>query len=210
MQHRTLTFLAALLVYAGAAAPTAAQVRPGSIYDPGHGPQGLISDKTARRPGDLVTVIISENQDLKNEETSTLNKSTNLDYSLNSFNVMPSLFDPLPDVKATSSDGFNGQANYEKKGVFEARITAIVSDVLPNGNLVISGRREIRIDHETKLIEFSGIVRRYDVKADNSIQSELVAEAQVSYTGEGTLTNSTNRQGLGGLLHDTIGWLWPF
>jgi flagellar L-ring protein FlgH len=210
MQHHTLTFLAGLLLFAGAGAPAAAQGRPGSIYDPSFGPQGLISDKTARRPGDLVTVIISETQDLKNEETSTLNKSTNLDYSLNSFNIRPDFFNTLPDLSASSSDAFNGSANYEKKGEFQARITAIVSDVLPNGNLVISGRREIRIDNETKLIEFSGIVRRFDVKADNSIQSELVAEAHVSYTGKGSLTNSTNRTGLGSLLHDVIAWLWPF
>jgi flagellar L-ring protein FlgH len=210
MQHRTPTFLAGLLLFAAAAAPAAAQARPGSIYDPERGAQGLISDKTARRPGDLLTVLISETQDLKNEETATLNKSTNLDYSLDSFNIKPSFFNTLPDIAASSSDGFNGSANYEKKGEFEARITAIVSDVLPNGNLVIAGRREIRIDNETKLIEFSGIVRRFDVRADNSIQSELVAEAHVSYTGEGVLTNSTNRQGLGGKIHAFIAWLWPF
>jgi len=209
MQH-TKMLLLALPLALGLAAPAAAQARPGSIYDPSHGPHGLISDKTARRAGDLLTVIISENQDLKNEETSTLNKSTNLDYSLDSFNLRPSLFDPLPDVAASSTDNFNGTANYEKKGEFEARITAIVSDVLPNGNLVISGRREIRIDTETKLIEFSGIVRRYDVQADNTVESELVAEARVSYTGKGALTNSTNRQGIGSVIHAAIAWFWPF
>jgi flagellar L-ring protein precursor FlgH len=209
MHHRTAPLIVLPLLLA-LAAPAAAQARPGSIYDPDHGPQGLISDKTARRPGDLLTVIISENQDLKNEETSTLNKATNLDYSLDSFNLAPELFEPLPDVAASSTDNFNGTANYEKKGEFQARITAIVSDVLPNGNLVITGRREIRVDNETKLIEFSGIVRRYDVLADNTIESELVAEARVSYTGEGVLTNATNRQGLGSLLHSAIAWLWPF
>lgn len=213
MHHRAQTLLATALLLGfsvSAAGPASAQARPGSIYDAGNGPLGLISDKTARRPGDLLTVIISETQDLKNEETSTLNKSTNLDYSLDSFNIAPSFFDPLPDVAASSTDNFNGVANYEKKGEFQARITAIVSDVLPNGNLVISGRREIRIDNETKLIEFSGIVRRYDVQADNTIESELVAEARVSYTGEGVLTNSTNRQGIGSLIHSAIAWLWPF
>ncbi|MEM7307067.1 MAG: flagellar basal body L-ring protein FlgH [Planctomycetota bacterium] len=189
----------------------AAQARPGSIYNPDQGMQGLIADKTARRPGDLLTVIISETQDLKNEEKSTLNKTTNLDYSLDSFNLKSNLFNtPLPDIGASSADIFNGNANYEKKGEFTARITAIVSDVLPNGNMVISGRREIRIDNETKLIEFSGIVRRYDVRVDNTVQSELVAEARVSYTGEGTLTNTTNRIGIGTLIHDAIMWLWPF
>jgi flagellar L-ring protein precursor FlgH len=82
--------------------------------------------------------------------------------------------------------------------------------VLPNGNLVVRGRREIKIDKETKLIEFSGVIRRWDVKADNTVTSELVADAKVAYTGSGPLTNSTNRTGLGAWIHDAIDWLWPF
>ena len=71
--------LLALLVLA---APLAAQGRPGSIYDPAQGPINMIADKTARRPGDLITVRIVENQDIKHEETSQLRKATTLDYRL--------------------------------------------------------------------------------------------------------------------------------
>ena len=55
-----------------------------------------------------------------------------------------------------------------------------------------------------------GIVRHYDVRPDNTVQSELVADARVSYSGSGPLTKSTNRYGLGGWLHDALAWLWPF
>ena len=192
------------------AAPLAAQGRPGSIYDPDMGPMNMIADKTARRPGDLITVLIAENQAVKNEETSQLRKATTLDYRLDSFDINPDAFDPLPRLAASSKDDFNGTANYEKNGEFTARITAIVMDVLPNGNLVLKGRREIQIDSETKVIEFSGVVRRFDVKADNTIESELVADARVSYTGEGQLTDATNRRGLGNVIHRAIIWLWPF
>jgi len=75
---------------------------------------------------------------------------------------------------------------------------------------VVQGRREIRVDNETKVIEFSGIVRAYDVTAQNTIKSELVAEARIAYSGEGPLTNSTNRRGIGGFLHGLISWIWPF
>lgn len=187
-----------------------AQGRPGSIYDPDRGPQGMIADKTARRAGDLLTVLIVESQDVENQEQSALKKETTFDYALESFNIAPNAFNVLPDIEAESTDEFNGTANYQKRGSFEARITAIVMDVLPNGNMVISGRREIRVDQELKVIEFSGIVRRYDVMPDNTIQSELVAEARVSYVGHGPLTNTTNRRGLGGFLHDAWTWLWPF
>jgi len=200
-------FLLAPALLAGAAA---AQGRPGSIYDPGTGPINPIADKTARKPGDLLTVLIIENQDIKNEETSELRRGTTLDYALNSFDIKPDAFDPLPRIAASSQDDFNGTANVEKNGEFNARITAIVMDVLPNGNMVIKGRREIQVDYEIKVIEFSGVVRRFDVKADNTILSELVADARVSYQGDGQLTDTTSRRGLGNVIHRAIIWLWPF
>ena len=202
-----LSFLASL---AFVATPLAAQGRPGSIYDPEAGPINLISDKTARRPGDLITVEIVENQEIKNEETSQLRRASTLDYALDSFDIDPDAFDPLPRFAASSQDDFNGTANVEKTGEFTARITAMVMDVLPNGNLVIKGRREIQIDLETKVIEFSGVVRRYDVKADNTVLSELVAEARVSYIGDGQITDTTSRRGLGHFIHRALIWLWPF
>lgn len=199
-----------LLVLLALVGPAAAQARPGSIYDVDCGPISMIADKTARRAGDLITVLIVENQEVKNEETSQLRRATALDYALESFDINPDAFDPLPRLAATSKDDFNGTANYEKNGEFTARITAMVMDVLPNGNLVIKGRREIQIDYETKVIEFSGVVRRFDIRADNTVLSELVADARVSYTGEGQLTDTTTRRGLGNLIHRAIIWLWPF
>jgi flagellar L-ring protein precursor FlgH len=208
--HTRKQVLVALLACAVLADSARAQGRPGSIYDPAHGPQGMIADKTARRAGDLLTVIIAESQDVENEETTNLRKETTLDYQLESFNINPDAFNVLPDLTASSQDDFQGTANYQKSGTFSARITALVMDVLPNGNLVIQGRREIRVDHETKVIEFSGVVRRFDVRPDNTILSELVADARVSYKGNGPLTNGTNRNGIGRLIHAALSWLWPF
>lgn len=206
MRHLALVITALLC-----AAPLAgAQGRPGSIYDPSHGSVSMLADKTARRPGDLITVLIAENQDVNNEESANLKKETTLDYTLDNFDIAPEAFDPLPGLGASSKDDFISTANYKKRGTFNARITAIVMDRLPNGNLVISGRREVKIDNEIKTIDFSGVIRRYDIQPDNTIESELVAEARVSYTGEGPLTNSTNRRGLGGFIHGAISWLWPF
>jgi len=186
------------------------QSRAGSIYDAGAGPFGLVANKTAGQPGDLLTVEINENQDLKNEESSDLKKETSLRQELTNFDISPGAFDILPAFAGESEDELKGTANYSKKGKFTARVTAVVVDVLPNGNLVVQGRREIRIDQETKLIEFSGVVRRWDVRADNTIPSELVADAKVAYTGNGPLTDETNRTGLGKWIHDALQWLWPF
>jgi len=212
MNLRTLarTGIPLLFVSALSSGPLDGQGRPGSIYDPSRGPIGSIGDKTARRPGDLITVLISENQNIANEESTDLLKSSALDYRLTAFDIKPNAFSVLPSLASTSSDQLKGNAIYKKKDAFSARLTAIVVDSLPNGNLVISGRREIVIDDETRLIEFMGVIRRFDIEADNTIESELVADARVSYTGCGVMTDSTNRRGLNKVVHDLIGWLWPF
>jgi flagellar L-ring protein precursor FlgH len=204
--HRILILVTLVAVVAGSAFGQ----RRGSIYDPDQGPFGLVANKTAARLGDLVTVIISESQDVKNEESSDLQRETDLRYAIENFDIAPNAFNTLPVIEAESNDDFKGTANYKKKGTFTARLTAVVVDTLPNGNLVVNGRREIRIDQEIKVIEFSGIVRRYDIQPDNTVTSALVANAKVAYTGSGPLTNSTNRYGIGGWLHDAIAWIWPF
>ena len=187
-----------------------AQDRAGSIYRPDGGPRSIIGSKIAFRRGDIVTVVINESQSMTNEEASDLSRATNLNYRLSVWDIKPEMFNVLPKVAADSSEGFTGSANYQKKGAFDARLASVVVDVLPNGNMVVNGRREIRIDKETKLIEFSGIVRRYDIANDNTVQSELVANAEIRYRGQGPLTDSGQRYGLGGFIHHWLGWLWPF
>jgi flagellar L-ring protein precursor FlgH len=210
MKNIVILIVAGALLATPSSAVTLDGARRGSIYDADQGPFGLVGTRSATRVGDLVTIVIQENQNVKNEESSDMTKGTSLDYQLTNFDIAPKAFNTLPRVAATSDDQFRGTANYAKKGTFQARVTAMVVDVLPNGNLVVNGRREIRIDLETKLIEFSGIIRRWDISPDNTVTSELVANAKVSYTGSGPLTNSTNRRGIGGWLHDAISWIWPF
>lgn len=205
--HLALLLLAALLVGEGASAQ---QARRGSIYSHHHGPFGLVANKTAARPGDLVTILISETTDVTDEQRSNFKRETDLAYSLDSFNIAPDAFSVLPNVEAASLDDFKGEARQEKRGQFTARLTAMVIDVLPNGNLILKGRREVRIDQQVKTIEFSGIVRRYDIRQNNTVESELVANAKVAYCGTGPSTESTNRVGLGGWIHSALVWLWPF
>ncbi|MFT7484676.1 MAG: flagellar L-ring protein precursor FlgH [Candidatus Paceibacteria bacterium] len=200
----------ALVLFSAGSAAGQAMARRGSIYSPAAGPYGLIANKTASRPGDLVTIMISEVSDVSEEAKSNFKTQTDLAYSLNTYNITPNSFNFLPELGAASSDDFKGEAKQEKKGTFTARLTAVVVDALPNGNLVLRGRREIRVDDQVKTIEFSGIVRRYDIKQNNTVESELVADAKVAYTGSGPATEATSRQGLGGLIHSAIVWIWPF
>lgn len=207
MPRTTLLALAALAALQGGAH---AQRRMGTIYDPNAGGGPALADKTAARVGDLVTVIISETQDVKNEEKSDTSKNSSLSYQLLDFDVRPEFFKTLPGLETSKADSFSGSANVEKKGTFNARLTAMVVDTLPNGNLVIQGRRELRIDGDVKLIEFSGVVRRFDVSRSNTVESELVADARVSYVGHGPGRVATSRRGLAKWFHDAVDWLWPF
>lgn len=203
-------FLLATLALLVGTPEVSTQVRAGSIYDVNRGPIDLIANKTARRPGDLVTVLISESQDVSNEESTGVSKERALAYQLLNFDVLPDAFSTLPRLDAESSHELGGSATLSKRGTFQARLTAMVVDVLPNNNLVVSGRREVRVDGEVKLIEFSGVVRKYDISAANTVASELVADARVSYTGNGPLTNASQRRGWGVWVFDAIDWLWPF
>jgi flagellar L-ring protein precursor FlgH len=203
----TLLLGCALITFSDSAS---AQARNGSIFNAKTAGVSSIADKVASRPGDLITVMIQEEADVNNTEASDFTKSTALDYEMSKINILGKTLNPLPTLGAASKDGFSGSATYTKKGSFSARLTAIVMDVLPNGNMVIEGRREVRIDGESKVIEFSGILRRWDITSANTIDSELVAEAKVTYSGKGPLTTATNRTGVGAVFHDAISWLWPF
>jgi flagellar L-ring protein FlgH len=209
MKHYLLAALVAIIALSPVSRAQH-QARRGSIYTASGGPVGLIADKTAARAGDLVTILISETSDVTEESKSDFSRASGLGYSLDTFDIKPNAFNFLPGIASSTTDDFSGNAKQEKKGTFTARLTAIVTDALPNGNLVIRGRREIRVDKQVKTIEFSGIVRRYDVRADNTVTSELVAEAKIAYTGTGPGTEATTRPGLGGLIHSAIVWLWPF
>lgn len=207
---RPRTTLRALLILLTLASSAEAQRRTGSIYDPSSGVGSALMDKTAARVGDLVTVIIRETQDLKNEESTGMSKTSSLNYQILDFDIKPDAFATLPAIQTGKADSFDGTANVEKKGSFTARLTAMVVDTLPNGNLVIQGRRELRVDGDVKLLEFSGVVRRYDVTRANTVQSELVADARISYIGHGPTRQATQRRGLAAWLYSAIDWLWPF
>lgn len=200
----------ALVASTGTSSSAGAQGRSGSLYNPEAAPLRMGTTNTARRRGDLLTITVREDLLVKNQEKSDLQKVSGLDLALTDFNLKADAFSVLPSIRGDRNDTFSGTANYEKKGGFDATLTVMVVDTLPGGVLVIQGRREIRVDGEIKVIEISGMVRRFDVLSDNTVMSSKVADARITYTGTGPLTRATNRRGLGGWIHDFLDWIWPF
>ena len=166
----------------------------------------LISDTTARNTGDVLTIVISETQTIKNQEKTEFRKDARLDASLDTWTVFEDLFDTLPAVSGSSNRDMISDAKYDKQGVLQTRISVLVIDVMPNGNMLVEGRRRIVMDQETKTIRFTGIVRPYDVTSLNTVLSENVANASIAYEGQGPLTATTGR----GWLSELLDFVWQF
>lgn len=177
-----------------------------SLWDD-HGPNAhLIGDNIAGKRGDILTIIIQESQKIEDRQEVKMEKESTLDSVLESFNIKANTFNTLPDMKQATSRDFEGKSDYGKEGSFEARITVTVVDVMPNGNLVIEGHRNIFMDDEEKSIQITGVVRPLDITTFNTVPSEKVSDARVSYDGEGSLSRTTERGWLDGLLD----FIWPF
>ena len=105
-----------------------------------------------------------------------------------------------------SEKDFKGEGKYEAEGEVKATITGRVIDVLDNGNLLIEGRRLVKVNQDTKTILITGIIRTADIQANNTVFSEKLHNFQVSIVGEGPLT----RSGSEGFLGQILDILWPF
>lgn len=166
----------------------------------------LIGDNIARQKGDILSILINESQKVQDNQNVKLEKDTSLNSALTSFDIDSNAFDPLPNVITQTEREFEGKSNYNKEGSFTASISVIVIDVQPNGNLIIEGKRNIFMDDEEKTIQITGIIRPLDITTTNTVTSDKVAEASVSYVGDGPLTQNTERNWLDSL----VSWLWPF
>jgi flagellar L-ring protein precursor FlgH len=105
-----------------------------------------------------------------------------------------------------SSNSFQGSGTKSKSDSIQGTIAARVVEVLPSGNLVIEGHREIIVDREKQTITLSGIVRQKDVDASNTVLSTSIADAKIAYSGQGMLSDSNKP----GWLMTLLNWIMPF
>ncbi|MBI3818680.1 MAG: flagellar basal body L-ring protein FlgH [Planctomycetes bacterium] len=170
----------------------------------------FIRNNTARRVGDLLTVVIAETASIQNSEETKTDRSGSLSAKLTSFDIAPKAFGTLPAFSAEHKQQFDGKGDQTRQNSFTTRIQVQVHDLLPNGNLLVLGRRTITVDDETKTIEIRGVVRAQDVAADNTVKSEQVANAEISYIGEGALTRTTTKGVVAKVFDIIFHVLWPF
>ena len=194
--------IAAALVVAALTTPVFGQ----SLWAEAKGRRAIFADTSAGEIGDILTIVIDENQRVDNEEDTNLGKESSLSTVIENFDIAKSLFDLPYTIGGNNSRDFTGRATYEKDNSFSTKISVVVIDVHPNGNLLVEGSRTLVMDGETKVVKITGLVRPMDISATNTIRSEYVANAAISYRGTGTLTNATNK----GWFSRFIDVVWPF
>jgi flagellar L-ring protein FlgH len=155
--------------------------------------KSFFSDPRASRVGDVITVnvTVADSANLKN---STSNSRTNSDQAnLTNFfgleSIMPKGISPANLVNMGSSNSNVGSGSIDRQETIDMTMAALVAQVLPNGNLVIEGHQQVRVNNELRDMEMSGIVRREDITQENTVNLSQIAEARISYGGQGTVSN---------------------
>ncbi|MBN1142142.1 MAG: flagellar basal body L-ring protein FlgH [Deltaproteobacteria bacterium] len=196
------------------AAPTAipdGPVTAGSLWNDYQ--DDLYSDSRAHRVGDILTVSIYEKASATKEATTSTGRSSSMSAGINKLfgleeNIgnINQFIDPTKLVDASISNSFEGSGTTVRKEDLVATLTTQVVEVLPNGNLVIAGRKKVTVNREDQFIQLTGIVRPSDISAANVVDSQDVLDAEIAYTGKGVLSD---KQGQGWLVWilDTV---WPF
>ena len=170
----------------------------------------LFVDNRARRVGDLLTVTVKESTGAKNNEERTLDKGTSaagkMDFSgkTGSDGASRSATAAV-SAKQSSDRSFQGSAGYESDRLLVDQMTVTVTDVLPNGNLVIEGYRKRVVSNETRLLRVTGIVRPNDIEGPNVIESKYIANFNLVYEVAGVETRFTNQ----GWLGRATNRIWP-
>jgi len=178
----------------------------GSLWSEDRPQSFLFSDFKAGRVGDVVTVrIVESSKGNKNASTKT-EKDSSLSTSISAFFGMPSDKLSQASVGAETSEKHDGAGSTSRSSELTAVITARVIDVMPNGNLVIDGRREVVVNNETQLLYVTGIVRPEDIGPNNTVLSSYIADAKITYTGTGVVSDK-QRVGWFVRLLDKV---WPF
>jgi len=171
----------------------AAPVQAKSLWlDEGEGYEAhnIFVDRKARHVGDIVTIVITENTTTSQTKSTSNSKSGNTQIQAGI-----GIFDFLKAASAGGSDSFKADGSASNTAAYRGNVTVTVTEVQPNGNMVLEGTQSIWQNRDEHKITFRGICRQDDVTANNTIPSTKIADATVRFDGKGPL-NAKQRQGI--------------
>lgn len=158
----------------------------------------IFKDQRAQKVGDIITVKVSAKDNALMENETEQNRDDNKDsmgvssflgYESHLGDYLPDAVQPANLIDVTSNREISGDGKIDRKEKIEMTMAAIVTQVLPNGNLVIEGTQEIRVNYELRQLTVRGVIRRADIQSDNTIESSKIAELRVSYGGKGVISD---------------------
>ncbi len=161
------------------------------------GARTFFNDQRARSVGDILTVQVDINDSAQTSNstdrsrTNTFAAATPTVFGLESSlgKILPGGYDPAKALANSSSATDAGNGTIKRAEKISVTIAAIVTGVLPNGNLIVQGTQEVRTDREVRVLTVSGIARPEDISSTNTIKHTQLAEARISYGGRGDVTN---------------------
>jgi flagellar L-ring protein FlgH len=172
----------------------------------------MSADKRATRVGDIVTILVQENTTATKDNSTKTSKQSSIDAAISSFLYSPAASGlltkggTLPAVKLAGKSDFSGGGSINNSQQIIASVAVRVTDVLPNGNLIIEGTRESAFSGEQQTIILRGTIRQEDIMANNTVLSYNVADATIKFISKGTITDSQRK----GWFHRLWDKLSPF
>jgi flagellar L-ring protein precursor FlgH len=186
--------------------------QPASLWR--QGSRAFFKDQRASRVGDIMTVVITINDQAKlnNATTSARDGSDSADlpnflgYETLLHKVLPNAVNPQALVAADSASSNTGSGSINRTEDIQLRVAALITQLLPNGNFVVQGSQQVRVNFEMRNLQVTGVIRPEDINQLNEISYDKIAEARISYGGEGTVSDMQQPR-FGQQLYDV---LFPF
>lgn len=170
----------------------------GSIYQAGVS-RTLFEDRRARYIGDTMTIAIAETTSASTKSNTKASRSTSISASAPTITGLPGKSFQGMGLSASGSNSLDGKGEAAANNVFTGTITVTVIEVLPNGNLLVSGEKQVSIGAGIEYIRLSGIVNPYFINSANTISSTHVADARIEYKESGVISEA-----------QVMGWLARF
>ncbi len=173
-------------------APQPASYNPNSLWR--NGSRVFFKDQRAQQIGDILTVTVNftDKANIANEtQRSRANASDSGITNFFGITKVPFISTPVPGRLLTtdSTASSDGKGSVNRQEALQTNVAAVVTQILPNGNLVVEGKQEIRVNYELRELIVAGIVRPEDIQSDNTIDSSKIAQARIAYGGRGQITD---------------------
>jgi flagellar L-ring protein precursor FlgH len=159
----------------------------------------LFEDRRARFVGDTITVKITESTTASSKSNNKLDRSSTATASVSGLNKLPGKGLVGLDLNAESANAFSGKGEAANNNIFTGNMTVTVIDVMPNGNLLVSGEKQLAIGREQEFVRVSGVINPSFVDAFNTVESSRIADARIEYKSSGQVADGM-----------VMGWLARF